>query len=326
MRVLVTGAAGFIGGAVVRQLRARGDDVVALVRDGARARAAADLGATILADDLSDAVRLTRALRDRSVDALVHAAGSYRIGIPATERAAMWDANVGTTTRVLDAAEAAGIARIVYLSTVNTFGNTRGVMVDETYRRDPADGYLSWYDETKVRAHAIVEERIGRGAPIKVAIVGTVIGPGDHSGIGAQLRLAHAGRLRYVASAGTGIAPVHVDDEAAGIVAVLDHGSLGRSWILAGECVRLGEALEIAAAAGGHRLPGLRIPDGVLRAMAPLGRLTGLANARETISASVGVTYWATSDRARAELGWTRRDAAAAIRDTVGAARSGRAD
>ena len=63
----------------------------------------------------------------------------------------MWDANVGTTTRVLDAAEAAETPRIVYVSTVNVFGNTHGRIVDETYRRDLGEGFLSWYDETKYR-------------------------------------------------------------------------------------------------------------------------------------------------------------------------------
>ncbi len=53
---------------------------------------------------------------------MIHAAGSYRVGIPASERPAMLDANVGTTERVLDAAIAAGVPRIVYVSTVNVFG------------------------------------------------------------------------------------------------------------------------------------------------------------------------------------------------------------
>ena len=62
----------------------------------------------------------------------------------------MLDANVGATERVLDAATAAGVARIVYVSTVNVFGNTHGRIVDETYRRDPADGFVSYYDEHEV--------------------------------------------------------------------------------------------------------------------------------------------------------------------------------
>lgn len=318
MKVLITGGAGFIGGAVTRQLRARGDEVVALVRDRRRTGGIEKLGAQVVEDDLSDVHRLTDALE--GVDTAIHAAGSYRVGIPKSERAAMWDANVGTTTRLLDAAEAAKVPRIVYVSTVNAFGNTRGRIVDETYRRDLTGGFLSWYDETKYRAHEAAEERIAAGAPVMIAMPGTVVGPGDHSQIGGQLRQAHAGTLPYVGGGQLGISPTQVDDEAAGIVAVVDRGEIGRSYVLAGECIRLIDALSIAAALGGKRLPRFVIPDGLLRAMAPFGRLIGERNAREIANASVGVTYWASSQRARDELGYAPRDAESAIRDTFATA------
>ncbi len=154
-RVALTGGAGFIGGAVARALATRGDDVVALVRDRSRPGSLTEIGATLIEDDLSDVGRLTRALE--GADSVIHSAGSYRVGVPASERDAMWDANVGTTTRVLDAAVAAGVPCIVYVSTVNVFGNTHGTVVDESYRRDLADGFLSWYDETKFRAHEVAE-------------------------------------------------------------------------------------------------------------------------------------------------------------------------
>jgi dihydroflavonol-4-reductase len=314
VRVLITGGAGFIGGAVTRQLLARGDKVVALVRDKNRTSGIEKLGAQVIEDDLSDVGRLTEALE--GADATIHAAGSYRIGITKAERGAMWDANVGTTTRVLDAAEAAKTPRVVYVSTVNVFGNTRGVVVDETFRRDLGTGFLSWYDETKYGAHEVTEQRIAAGAPVLIAMPGTVIGPGDHSQAGAQLKQAHDGTLPYIGAAQMGMSPVHVEDEGAGIIAVLDRGTVGRSYVLAGDCIRLIDALTIAAAIGGKRLPRFRIPDGILRAMAPLGRLIGEPNAREIASASAGVTYWASSQRATDELGYAPRDAEAAIRDT----------
>jgi nucleoside-diphosphate-sugar epimerase len=312
----VTGGTGFIGRAVVRRLRERGDEVVALVRDSRKAGILSELGASIIEDDLSDVDRLSEILREAGADAVIHAAGSYRIGIRKDERGAMWDANVGTTTRMLDAAEAAGIRRFVYVSTANVFGNTKGVIVDETYRRDLANGFVSWYDETKYGAHEVAEQRIRDGVPVVIAMPGTVIGPGDHSEIGAQLGQARDGKLRYLAAGELGITPIHVDDAAAGVVAALDRGAVGRSYVLAGECIRLADALAVAAAFGGRGLPRLRIPDRILGAMAPFGRFIGLANAGESVSASVGVTYWARSDRAREELDWTRRDAETAIRDT----------
>ena len=146
---------------------------------------------------------------------------------------------------------------------------------------------------------------------------GTVVGPGDHFAMGEQLVLAYRGRLPYVAVADMGIAPAYVDDVAAGITAALARGEVGRSYVIAGDCIRFGEALAIAAQAGGRPLPRIRLRDGFLRAMVPFGRLTGQRNAREVVSASAGVTYWASSDRAKAELGYAPRDAATAIRDTV---------
>jgi dihydroflavonol-4-reductase len=317
---MLTGGAGFIGGAVARTLRERGDAVVALVRDRGRAGALEELGAEIVDSDLSDIDRLTDIVREQSPDAIVHAAGSYRIGIRKSERGAMWDANVGTTTRILDAAEAAGTLRIVYVSTVNVFGNTRGWVVDETYRRDLREGFLSWYDETKYGAHEVAEQRIRDGAPIIVAMPSQVYGPGDHSEAGEQLRRAPDGRLGYRALDDVGFGMVHVDDLAAGIVAVLDDGQVGRQYVLSGPTTTLGEAIALAASIGGRRPPALRVPTALLSATAPLGAIIGLPNLGEVISAAAGVTYWASSARARQELGWGARDLEAGFRDTFGAA------
>ena len=63
----------------------------------------------------------------------------------------MYEANVTGTERVLDAAIEAGAGRIVYVSTVNVFGNTKEQVVDESYQRDESEGFLSYYDETKYR-------------------------------------------------------------------------------------------------------------------------------------------------------------------------------
>jgi dihydroflavonol-4-reductase len=311
---VLTGGAGFVGGAVARVLRERGDVVVAIVRDATRAPALVELGAELIEDDLSEVGRLTEQIR--GFDGLIHAAGSYRVGIRKSERGAMWDANVGTTTRVLDAAEAAGIPRVVYVSTVNVFGNTGGRLVDETYRRDLGEDFLSWYDETKYGAHEVAEQRIAGGAPIVIVLPSQVYGPGDHSGFGEQMRLAYDGRLRYRALDDLGVGLVHVDDLASGIVEALDRGRLGEQYVLSGPTVRLSEAVDQAAAIGDHRPPRLRVPTGLLRFLAPTGSLIGQPNLREIISAADGVTYWASHDKATTELGFEPRPIEAGLRDT----------
>jgi dihydroflavonol-4-reductase len=316
VRVFVTGGAGFIGRRVVALLLGRGDSVVCPVRDPARAPELAAAGAQVVASDLSDVTRLTDQMGGS--DGLIHLAGSYRIGIRPAERPAMWDANVGATERVLDAAIAAGLPRMVYVSTVNVFGNTGGAIVDETYRRDLGLGFLSWYDETKFRAHQAAEERIARGAPIVIVQPGGVYGPNDHSGAGGQVRLAFEGRLPYRALDDVGLSWVHVDDLAAGIVAALDRGRVGESYVMAGPSLRLAEATALAATLGGRRLPAIRMPTPLLRLMTPFGGLIGQPNLREVIAASDGVTYWASSAKARRELGFGARDLETGLRDTFG--------
>lgn len=321
MRIVVTGAAGFIGGVVVRQLVARGEQVVALVRDPARPGSLDPPSVEVVQSDLSEVETLTRQVD--GTDALIHAAGSYRVGIPAAERAAMTDANVGATRRVLDAAIAAGVPRIVHVSTINAFGNTRGMVVDETFRRDPRNGFVSHYDETKWLAQEEAEARIAAGAPIVIAMPGATYGPGDHSGIGQQLGQASSGTLPFIALGALGISPVHVDDLAAGILATLDRGALGRAYALGGPNVRLIDALRIAARAGGRRLPRLTIPTVVLRvgtAIAPnLGAALGVRpNLREILRAADGVTYWASSARAASELGYHTRGLEPGIAEVFG--------
>jgi nucleoside-diphosphate-sugar epimerase len=292
----------------------RGDEVLAPVRDRRRAGDLLDMGVTVLEDDLSDVDRMAESMRD--VGGVIHSAGSYRVGITRPERGAMWDANIGTTTRVLDAAEAARAPRIVYVSTVGIFGNTRGQVVDETYRRNIREGFLTWYDETKFGAHEVALQRSRAGAPIVTVQPSQVYGPDDYTAVGEQLRLAHAGKLPYRAFDEVGLGWVHVDDLAAGIVAALDRGAVGRAYVLSGPRHRLSEALGVAARLGGKRLPRLSIPTAVLRLLAPAGRLVGQANMREVVSASDGVTYWASSERAQRELDFRPRSLEDGLRDT----------
>jgi dihydroflavonol-4-reductase len=322
MRVVLTGATGFIGGVVARQLQARGDAVVAIVRDPARAADLGDLGVELTAGDLSDVDAIVDQLA--GADALVHMAGSYRIGIRPSERPAMLDANVGTTTRILDAAARAATPRILYTSTANVLGNTHGEVVDETHVRDLAEGFFSYYDLTKFQAHELVAARIGGGAPVTIVMPGGVYGPGDHSEAGGQLALAHAGKLPYSALGDIGLSWTYVDDVADGIVRVLDRGRLGESYILSGPSLLLRDAVGAAAIAGRKRPPRLVLPTGLLRLFIPVSRRFGAvgglpANLAETIKAGDGVTYWARAAKAERELGFTARDLESGLRATFGA-------
>jgi nucleoside-diphosphate-sugar epimerase len=318
VRAFVTGGTGFVGTRLVRRLVERGDDVVALVRSAADADLSA---AELVQGDLSDRARLAEAMRD--CDAVFHLAADYRIGIRPSERAAMWATNVTGTENVLNAAIEAAVGRIVYVSTVNAFGNTRGRVVDEGYERPP-DDYVSTYDETKHLAHRAATERIAAGAPVLIVQPGVVYGPGDHSVVGGQIARAATGKLRYVSFPDLGMNAVFVDDVVDGILLVHDRGRIGDAYVLGGEVTTMRTLIETAAAVAGRRAPRLTMPTALMRPLVPIGplvgRLTGTPpNLGELISASDSVTYWATDEKARRELGYAPRGLTEGLRLTFGA-------
>jgi dihydroflavonol-4-reductase len=321
VRVFLTGGTGFIGGHVARQLRARGDDVVALVRSPEKAGALRDSGCELVAGDLAATAAIEQGVA--GCDAVVHAGAVYEVGIPKSEHAAMYDANVRGTERVLDAAIAAGVGRIVYVSTCAVFGDTHGQVATEGFKRD-AD-YPSEYERTKTLAHELAEDRIGKGAPIVIVQPGGVYGPDDHSEIGNVIEQVSKGKLPAKAFPDAGFMFCHVEDIAAGIVLALDKGRIGEAYILSGHQGTLGELIDRVAAIAGRKPPRFTMPSAVLRAIAPLGPVIGPAmgfpkNLGEVIRSSDGVTYWATDAKARSELGFAPRDFDAGLRETVAAA------
>jgi nucleoside-diphosphate-sugar epimerase len=318
MKVFVTGGTGFIGGHVVRKLRERGDDVVALVRDPARANDLEALGATLVTGDLADRGALAAAME--GCDAVIHGAAVYKVGIPAREHEAMRQANVVGTENALGAALDAGVPRVVYVSTVAAFGNTRGKVVDESYVH-PRDGYTSFYEQTKTEAHDVAKRLSSEGLPLVIVQPGGVYGPDDHSSLGKQLSDFMDGRMPAIAFPDLGLNMVHVEDVADGVLLALDKGELGESYILGGEITTMRGAIEKLAAVSGKKAPKRDMPTGMLKAMTPLGPVVGKVmgqppNLRELISSADGVTFWAKHDRAMAELGYSPRPLEAGLRET----------
>ena len=297
-------------GAVTRQLRARGDEVVALVRSRKRAAELAERGCELVEGDVAALDRGGVEIL-RSCDVLIHGAAIYEIGVDAARRGEMETTNVSGTRRMLQAARDANVKRIVYVSTIAAFGNTRGQIVAEGHV--PTLPPTSAYEDTKRRAHEIALEAARDGLPIVIVQPGQVYGPHDHSAIGANLGALARGRLRYLALCGVGLNFVHVDDVTDGIVRALDRGRTGESYVLGGEIARLGDAYRAVSEITGRPLPRLVIPDALLRLA---GRL--LPRMREVIASADGVTFWATDAKARAELGTTPRTLRHGMRDTFG--------
>ena len=322
MRIFLTGGTGFIGGQVAEKLRARGDDVVALVRSPEKAAKLRDIGCELVEGDLSNIGAIRRGLD--GADACIHAAAIYKVGIPKRERQGMYESNVNGTENVLDTAINAGVNRIVYVSTVGVFGNTREQVVDETYQRDESAGFLSCYDETKYRSHQIAKDRIAKGAPVVIVQPGGVYGPGDHSELGNFIDQTRKGKLRAKAFPQLGFNLVHVDDVADGILLALEKGKDGESYVLGGEIARMEDLIQKTAELSGKKAPKATLPVGLMKASAPLGPVFGPImgfppNFSEAIRASDGVTYWAKHDKAMRELGYAPRDFETGLRETLAA-------
>jgi nucleoside-diphosphate-sugar epimerase len=319
VKAFVTGGTGFIGGHLVRKLRARGDYVVALARSPEKGRALRDLGCELVEGDLSSSEAIRRGVE--GCDAAFHVAAVYKVGIPKSERAAMHDANVGGTERVLDAAIDANVGRIVYVSTVGVFGNTHGEVVDETYR-PPGDDFLSCYEETKYLSHQAALDRIAKGAPIVIVQPGGVYGPGDHSEIGNMIDQTRTGKLRMLMFSDLGFNLVHVEDVAEGIVLAHDKGKVGESYVLGGEIATMKKLVEKVADLSGRRAPKRELPPAAMKLAIPIGPLVGKLmgfppNLGELIKTSEGVTYWASDQKARAELGYAPRNLDEGLRETL---------
>lgn len=326
MRIFLTGGTGFIGGQIARQLRERGDDVVALVRSPDRASALSDLGCELVVGDVGDPAAIQRGLD--GADAAIHGAAIYRVGIPQSEHRSMYEANVLGTETVLRAALAAKTPKVVYVSTVAAFGNTRGQVVDESYEH-PGRDFTSYYEQTKYEAHQIAKRLIAdEGLPCVIVQPGGVYGPDDHSELGQQMKQFLSGRMPFLAFPDLGMNMVHVDDVAAGVLLVLDTGTPGESYVLGGQITTMRELMNTLARVAGKRPPRGTIPTPLIKAAAPAGPLIGKVmgqppNMRELISSADGVTFWAKHDKAIEALGYSPRGLEQGLSDTLKATRLG---
>jgi nucleoside-diphosphate-sugar epimerase len=310
MKVFVTGGTGFIGGHVIRALRARDDEVRALVRNPDKGRPLAELGCELVSGSLESRAAIASGME--GCDTAIHGAAVYEVGIPESEHRAMYEANVLGTENVLRAALDAKVPKVVYISTVAAFGNTHGEVVDESYEH-PGGSFTSYYEETKVEAHRLAKRLIAEeGLPCVIVQPGGVYGPDDHSAVGRQMNQFLAGRMPLLAFPEVGFNMVHVDDVADGILLALDKGKPGEAYVLGGQITTMRELISTLARVAGKKAPRRSLPTPLMKAMTPLGPILGKVmgqgpNLRELINSADNVTFWAKHDKAMAELGYSPR-------------------
>lgn len=272
MRAVVTGATGLVGHAVARALLARGDTVVALVRDVARARPLVPPGAGLTPGDVTDAASLRAALE--GADVVFHAAG-----IPETWQrdARVFDrVNHLGTRNVLDAARGAGVRRVVHTSTMDVFAAPRGGTLVEG-PLDPRPKATA-YERSKVAAQRAADEAAAGGLDVVSVNPAAVYGPAPVvTALNVFVARLLARKIPLLPPGGLSV--VNVAGVAGAHVAAADRGRSGERYLVADAYVSTRElAAAVAAAAGLARVPPTA-PERLLVAaaamLAPLARTFG---------------------------------------------------
>lgn len=305
-KYFVTGATGFIGGEIVKQLIGRGHKVAALVRSPDKAVMLKALGVEMHAGDITDRETLKTPMT--GVDGVFHLAAWYKVGV----KSALADQiNVDGTRNVLKTMKTLGIPRGVYTSTVAVFSDTKGEVPDETYRYDGA--HLSTYDRTKWIAHyRVALPKIEEGLPLSIVMPGMVYGPGDTSGMHTALVDLLRGRLPMT-PARTAFCWAHVEDTARGHILAMEKGRPGETYIITGPRHTFEEAFDLAARLARVRAPLLHPGPHAMRGMAVLmkaaGRFVNLPPAftPEALRVLAGTTYFGSNEKAGRELGFAAR-------------------
>ena len=254
MKVFLTGATGFIGQALTRQLIEKNWEVIAFTRhpDDRHADAVRTLGATVVGGNILDVESTRDAMR--GVDLVIHNAGAYEYGVTGDDKTRMYDVNVTGTDNVLGLALELDIPRTVYVSSTVIYGEMGTEPIDESF--ESVQAFPTHYAMTKTKAHDVALEYIEKGLPLVIACPNGVVGPNDHSGFGYFLRMYLNNLMTPFAwDPNTLYAAVHVDDLADGLVRVAEKGRIGETYILSGEIHSRRDLLDIwATKPGGFKV------------------------------------------------------------------------
>lgn len=316
--VLVTGASGFLGSALVRAFAGAGHPVRALVRPTSPRTALDGAECDIAVGDLLDGLSLAAALDGIAI--LVHAAADYRLW--ARRPAELYRANVDGTRMVLEAARAAGVGRIVYTSSVAALQpGSAAAPSDETRPQDPAAA-IGHYKRSKTMAEALVMELAAEGLPVVVVNPSTPIGPRDIKPTPTGRVLIEAASGRMPAFVDTGLNLAHVDDIAAGHVLAARHGRIGERYILGGENVALSAMLAEIARQSGRRAPSVRLPVAAVMPVAAIAEAAARISGRPPFVSFDALrmarhSMYYDDRRARRDLGYRSRPWQEGIADAL---------
>jgi nucleoside-diphosphate-sugar epimerase len=252
------------------------------------------------------------------VDVVFHTAAYVELGI--VDAAKMEQVNVEGTRAVLEAAEAAGISKLVYCSTIGIYGDTQGQVIDETFQRQQ-QGFSSAYDFTKYQAQQLVDQFAAAGLPA-VSVMPSGIFGADDPHFGPVLQAFLRGKLKVWAGGDRITGIVHVDDLVAAMLLAAEKAPPGSHYIISTGELTTREMFDFISRETGVPAP-REVPEPIVRLAAslldPIGRLFSWQApvSRERVHYIYDRCVRVDGSKARRELGWEPRSVEQTLRDCL---------
>ena len=325
MRVLVTGATGFVGLGLCRRLAARGDEVVALSRSPDKDGLLANTAVRIQRGDLDDVRALARGMEGCQL--VFHVAALARAAAPDPQ--AFHRVNVEGTRRVLELARAAGGPRVVHTSTAAVLGPSIGGPLDES--APPPRSHLTEYSRTKALAEAAVRDHLDAGHDAVIVNPTRIYGPTPLRPLPMIDQI-----LSWLVRSAWAVLPggaavgnyVDIDDVVEGHLLAASHGHTGERYLLGGTDLSFPDLARALDEACGRRHLWLPMPElGAAAAAQVVGAIAALSGRPSPLPVGAVRRYyrdWAmSSEKARRELGYRPRPIREGLARTVAWLRSG---
>ena len=306
MNVLVTGATGFVGSHVARQLVEAGHTVRVLVRRGSNPLLLEGLPAERCEGDLRDILSLGRAMK--GVKRVFHVAADYRLWSRNPQE--IYQSNVDGTRSLFEAARQCGVERIVYTSTVATMAvpSANGALPNEDTQAS-LEQMVGHYKRSKFMAEIEAIKAAADGLPVVIVNPTTPVGPGDWKPTPTGRIIADFLNGKMPAYVDTGLNIAAVEDIAAGHLLAAEKGRVGERYLLGARNMTLKEILETLAAITGRPAPRVRLPHAVAIAAAHASEFYSRITGREPGIPLEGAKMsryrmFVASDKAARELGY----------------------
>ena len=318
MKVLVTGANGFLGSWVTRALVDEGHEVYALVRPKSDLSELEGINCKYVYGDVTDIVSLLEAFK--GIDTVFHLAGV--IAYKASDRPLMEKVNVQGTANVIEVCRECHVRRLVHLSSVVAIGSglTPSDVLNESSEYNIHDLNLGYF-ETKHAAEELVKKAVAKD-DIDAVILNpsTIYGPGDAKKGSRKMMLKVAqGKFKFYTSGGVNV--VAVQDVVNGILSAWKVGKNGERYILAGENLLIKDLFRIIAEEAGVPAPTHHLPDKMLHMVGTLGDVMEKMGLKGPLSKENAYTatmyHWFDSSKAQKELNFHPRPAREAIHNSV---------